>query len=87
MKLTHNGTEDLRTVVHKFEQLCEEVRKRIAREELEQSWRLEALDHFITRQQLDPATFQRLWVLPLVAAGASWESAITFIVDSHFQPN
>jgi len=71
----------------RLEKLREELRKRISREELEYSWRLEALDRIITFSQVDPTNFHRLWIKPLLAAGASLEVAIACIADSHFQPN
>ena len=71
----------------RLEKLREELRKRISREELEYSWRLEALDRIITFLQVDPKNFHRLWIKPLLAAGASLEVAIACIADSHFQPN
>ncbi|HXY52759.1 MAG TPA: hypothetical protein VEI01_25160 [Terriglobales bacterium] len=71
----------------RMEKLREELRKRISREDLEYSWRLEALDHIITFSQVDPTNFHRLWIKPLLAAGASLEVAIACIADSHFQPN
>ncbi len=70
-----------------LDQLRHEVRKRISREELEHSWRLEAMDRIITLVQLDAATFHDLWLRPLLEAGASLDTATTFIVESYFQPN
>lgn len=69
------------------EQLRHKLRKRIAREELESAYRLEALDHLIGVLQLEPPDFQRLWIEPLVAAGATMDVAIACIVASYFQPN
>jgi len=69
------------------EQLHEKLRHRIAREELESAFRLEALDRLITVLQLEPTSFQRLWVEPLIAAGATMDVAIASIVASYFQPN
>jgi hypothetical protein len=67
--------------------LREELHKRILCEELEYAWRLEAMDRIITLSQVDPATFRRMWIEPLLVAGASYEVAIASIADSHFQPN
>ena len=70
-----------------LEKSREDLRKRISREELESSWRLEAFDRLITGSQIDPASFNRLWLQPLIAAGATLEVALRCIVESHFQPN
>ena len=69
------------------EQLRQKLQKRIAREELESAYRLEALDHLIGALQLEPMDFQRMWIEPLVAAGATMDVAIACIVASYFQPN
>ena len=69
------------------EQLREKLRERIAYEELESAWRLEALDRLISVLQLEPTSFQRLWVEPLLAVGATMDVAIASIVASYFQPN
>jgi len=70
-----------------MERLREELHKRLVREELEDSWRLEAMDRIITLSQADPITFHRVWIEPLLVAGASLEVALSCITDSHFQPN
>jgi hypothetical protein len=70
-----------------IEKLREELRRTISHEELESSWRLEALDRIFTDLQMEPATFQRLWIQPLLDAGLSLEAAIAGIAQSHFQPN
>jgi len=69
------------------ERLREKLHNRIEREELESAWRLEALDRLISVLQLEPTAFQRLWVEPLVAAGATMDAAIAGIIASYFQPN
>jgi hypothetical protein len=69
------------------ERLREKLHNRIEREELESAWRLEALDRLISVLQLEPTAFQRLWVEPLVAAGATMDVAIASIIASYFQPN
>jgi hypothetical protein len=70
-----------------MEELRRELRERIAREELEYSWQLEALDRIFVASRVDPATFHRVWIQPLLAAGLSVEAAVARIVDSCFQPN
>jgi len=69
------------------EQLREKLHNRIATEELESAWRLEALDRLISVLQLEPTAFQRLWIEPLLEAGATMDAAIAGIVASYFLPN
>ena len=69
------------------ERLREKLHNRIEREELESAWRLEALDRLIGVLQLEPTVFNRLWVEPLITAGATMDVAIACIVASYFQPN
>ena len=71
----------------RMEELHKELRERISREELNYSWRLEALDEIFTVSQIDSKTFHRFWIRPLLAAGLSLEAAIAQVVDSYFQPN
>lgn len=68
-------------------ELRNELREGISRRELEQSWRLEALDRIFTASELDPETFHRLWIQPLLKAGLHLEDAISRVVDCFFQPN
>lgn len=70
-----------------MEKLRQKLRDRIAREEVESAWRLEALDRLITVLQIEPTAFQRLWLEPLLAAGATMDVAISCITASYFQPN
>lgn len=67
--------------------LREKLRSTIPDEQLEHSWRLEALDRLITLFQMDPADFHMLWIEPLLDAGASLEVAYDCIVGSYLQPN
>ena len=87
MKKIGNPPEAQWPIAEMVEQLREKLRHRIAREELESAFRLEALDRLITVLQLEPTSFQRLWVEPLIAAGATMDVAIASIVASYFQPN
>jgi hypothetical protein len=87
MKKISNPPEAQWPSAEMVEQLREKLRHRIAREELESAFRLEALDRLITVLQLEPTSFQRLWVEPLIAAGATMDVAIASIVASYFQPN
>ena len=87
MKKICNDPEAQWPSTEMVEQLRERLRNRIAREELESAFRLEALDRLISVLPLEPTSFQRLWVEPLLAAGATMDVAIASIVASYFQPN
>lgn len=69
------------------QQLRAKLHNRLVCEDLESAWRLEAVDRLISVLQLEPKVFQRLWVEPLLAVGATMEVAIASIVASYFQPN
>jgi hypothetical protein len=87
MKMTDESQEPLWPSTEQVERLREKLHNRIAREELESSWRLEALDRLIGLLQMEPQVFHRLWVQPLLAAGATMEVAIACITASYFLPN
>jgi hypothetical protein len=87
MKTTDDGQEPLWPSAELVEGLRKKLRDRIAHEELEASWRLEALDRLIVLLQMKPETFHRLWVQPLLAAGATMDVAIACITASYFLPN
>jgi len=70
-----------------MQKLREELHQRLLCEDLENAWRLEAMDRVITLSQVDPVTFHLLWIEPLLAAGASYEVAIACVAASHLQPN
>lgn len=65
----------------------EEFRERLDREDLERSWKLEAMDHLLTECEHQPEHFHRQWIKPLTAAGLSPESAFVLAVEAHFRPN
>jgi hypothetical protein len=87
MKMTDESQEPLWPSAKQVERLRQKLHNRIAREELETSWRLEALDRLIGLLQMEPQAFHRLWVQPLLAAGATMEVAIACITASYFLPN
>jgi hypothetical protein len=87
MKTTEESQEPLWPSDEQIERLRRQLRDRIASAELESSWRLEALDRLIVLLQMEPTAFHRLWVQPLLAAGATMEVAITCITASYFLPN
>ena len=72
----------MRPTPEQIEQLREELRKRISLKE-HQSSNLKALDLW----ELEPATFHRLWIAPLLDAGLSLEAAAVCIVQSYLPPN
>jgi hypothetical protein len=87
MKTIEESQEHLWPSAEQIERLRKKLHDRIAREELESSWRLEALDRLIVLLQMEPTAFHRLWVQPLLAAGATTEVAIACITASYFLPN
>ena len=70
-----------------FQSFVEEFRERLKREDLERSWKLEALDHLFTEVEDHPESFHRLWIQPLVAAGLTLESALALLIEGRFLPN
>jgi len=68
--------------IEQIEQLREELRRRMSLKE-HQSSSLKALDLW----ELEPATFHRLWIAPLLDAGLSLEAAAVCIVQSYLPPN
>jgi hypothetical protein len=87
MKTTEESPEPLWPSSGQIEKLREKLHERIAHAEFESSWRLEALDRLIVLLQMEPTAFHRLWVEPLLEAGATMEMAIACITASYFQPN
>lgn len=84
MKITDKDTKALWANTEQMEKLRKALRKRLSHEELDNSWRLEALT---TLLQVDPVTLHVCWIQPLLAEGVSMEVAITCVVESHFLPN
>jgi hypothetical protein len=70
-----------------MEKLRTEFHAKISREQSEHAWQPAALCRAIALLQMDPAAFYRLWIQPLLAAGATLEVAFASIAASHFQPN
>ena len=70
-----------------MEELREELRKRMAREELESALRLEILDRLVSALKTNRTDFQHLWLQPLLTEGLSVDKAISLIAESHFRPN
>jgi hypothetical protein len=70
-----------------LEKAREEVRKRITDEEIECALRREAVDVLIKLLRVDREIFHRLWIQPLMTAGATLDMALCCIAKSQFQPN
>lgn len=70
-----------------MEDALEELRKRIRDEELECALRQEAVDGLIKLLRIDRETLHRLWIQPLMRAGATLDVALGCIAKSQFQPN
>jgi hypothetical protein len=70
-----------------FQTFVEEFRERLNREDLERSWKLEALHHLFTEVGDRPESFHRLWIQTLLAAGLSLESALALLIEGRFLPN
>lgn len=70
-----------------IEKLRKELRERLSHEEVERSWRLEALDRIFTASMVDEQSFHQFWVKPLLSTGLSLQTALALIVDCYFQPN
>jgi hypothetical protein len=87
MKATEESQEPLWPSTEQIDRLRKKLHDRIAHEELESSWRLEALDRLIVLLQMEPTDFHCLWVQPLLAAGATMDVAIACITASYFLPN
>jgi hypothetical protein len=87
MKTTEESQEPLWPSAEQIERLREKLHDKIAHEEVDCSWRLEALDHLILLLQMEPTAFHRLWVQPLLSVGVTMEVAIACITASYFMPN
>jgi hypothetical protein len=79
--------DELLASAQQMDNLRQELRTRIAHEELESTLRLKGVDQLLTALKVDVASFRTFWLLPLLAAGASLETALFCIAQSHFQPN
>lgn len=84
------GNNDKETLWPSAEQLKnarEDLRKRLMHEELECALQCEAVDRLMTDLRVDPESFRKLWVQPLLTAGATLAVALVCIAQSHLQPN
>ena len=69
------------------EKARKELQKRIRDEELECALRREAEDGLIKLLRIDRETLHRLWIQPLMRAGATLDVALGCIAKSQFRPN
>ena len=82
-----NKNKECSLAGEQLKNLRAKVRERLIREELECVMRFEAVDRLMMDLNVDPESFRRLWVRPLLAEGVSLEVALVGIAKSHFQPN
>jgi hypothetical protein len=71
----------------RFKTTVEKYRERLNREDMERRWNLEALDSIITESEECPEEFHQEWILPLLLAGVSLETAFSLLVQGKFHPN
>jgi len=70
-----------------LEEARAELRKRLMDEELECALRREAVDGLVKLLKVDREIFRKLWIQPLMTAGATLEMALAAIAKTQFQPN
>ena len=71
----------------RLKNLREKLRERLVQEELECAMRFEVVDRLMTDLNVDPESFGRMWVQPLLAEGLSLDVVLVAIAKCHFQPN
>lgn len=86
MKKTDIEQGFLCPTAEQVEKAREELRNRITDEELECA-RHEAVNGLRIHLKVDPESFRRLWIRPLIEAGATMDVALACIAQSCFQPN
>jgi len=65
----------------------EDLRNKLMHEELECALQFRAVNRLMNDLRVDRESFRKLWVQPLLTAGATLEVALVCIAQSHFQPN
>jgi hypothetical protein len=70
-----------------LEKARKELRKRLLDEELERALQREAVDGLAKLLKVDRETLRRLWIRPLMKAGATLEIALSAIAKTQLQPN
>jgi hypothetical protein len=86
MKKMDIEQEVLWPTAEQLEKAREELQKRMD-EELECALRREAVDGLVALLKVDRESFRRLWIQPLITAGATLDMALACIAKSQFQPN
>jgi len=69
------------------EEARENLRQRLIEEDLERAARSEAVNGLIKLLKVDRETLRRLWIQPLLMAGATLDMALASIAKSQFLPN
>jgi len=77
-RLIENFRRELRELIS-----CNELESN----KLESSWSSEAFEKLITILQVDPVSFHRSWVQPLLDEGVPMDVAVACIAQSYLQPN
>ena len=86
-QMSYPKKQRMKVSAKRIERLREELQRRISIEEHGFSWRSEALDCIVNLLEIEPTTFHRLWIVPLLDAGLSLDVATACIVQSYVQPN
>ena len=69
------------------EEARENLRQRLIEEDLERAARSEAVNGLIKLLKVDRETLRRLWIQPLLMAGATLDMALSSIAKSQLLPN
>lgn len=69
------------------EEARENLRQRLIEEDLERAARSEAVNGLIKLLKVDRETLRRLWIQPLLMAGATLDMALASIAKSQLLPN
>jgi hypothetical protein len=77
----------LRPTAEEMEKARKELQKRIMDEEVECALRREAENGLSKLLRIDRETLHKLWIQPLMTAGATLDEALGCIAESEFQPN
>jgi hypothetical protein len=64
-----------------------EINERLDRADMEDRWRLEALDFLISESRENPEQFHQEYVGPLLEAGLNMDTAFDLIVNGVFRAN
>ena len=86
MKKTDMKKRALWPTAEELEKARKKLQRRILDEELACA-RREAVNGLSIHLKVDPESFRRSWIRPLMEAGATLDMALTCIAKSCFQPN